>query len=113
MRENKLSGVQMQRLSAKSDAACKALEKLHHARIYGTPRQVIKAQADYDQADRSFQRAVGAGGLQVGDTIRVVVDGPYKGKVAEIDLIEFDGRLKVDIDGRSVLPWASQVEIIV
>lgn len=112
-RKTELSGVQKQRLSGLSGVAVRALERVHVALIQGDDERFSEAWAVYEQADRRFQHAVRAGGLVPGDQVEIHVLGPYWGAVAVIRGIESDGRLRMQIGGRPVLPWAHEVQLVI
>jgi hypothetical protein len=108
-----MSGVQKKRLSEKSDEVLAALNELHVARIKDDEGRIYEGHLTFESAVRRMEWALNAGGLLVGDVVCVVADGPYKGKQAKINGIEFGGRLRLLIDGRTVLPWPHEVQIVV
>lgn len=112
MTEPELSGPQRQRLSELSDGVLKALKQEHVARIKGELGRLTEAIREREHADWKFRYALRMRGFVVGDVVRIVMPGSYLNKKARILDME-PQRLRVQVDGQSVLPFPHEVEMVV
>lgn len=113
MSDKKLADAQIERLEWASKEALACREQLHMAQILGAgPRRCQQLRVAMAWADSRFDRMMKARGLCVGDTVRVLVDGPYKGHERMIEDVQADGRVVVGIDGREVCPLPGEVVLV-
>lgn len=60
----------------------------------------------------AFYRLLHRRGLAVGDTVRVLTNGPYKGAVAEIHDFDYANRAELRIDNVTVLANPAEAELV-
>lgn len=112
MTDNVLTSLQKKRLATASQEAISRRQTWHLARITQAPAD--KLEEFYEAmvaADRRFDQMMAVQGLCVGDLVRIIADGLYKGAVAKIKEIEVGGRLCLNVGDWSVLPFAYEVEL--
>jgi transcription antitermination factor NusG len=111
----KLTGLQMRRLASALEEALTKRRALYVAKILDAPLdKTDKLATNMTEADERFHRLLKARGLCVGDTVRIVVDGPYKDVESEIRHLDPDGaRVEVKApDDTTVVPYAYEVELV-
>lgn len=113
MSKPKLAAVQKRRMATASQEALSHRQRFHLAQITDAPaHQCVILEAAVLAADVQYAQMLERRGLCVGDTVRIVADGPYKDIVTEVRDIETRGRLQVRIDETTVLPWPVEVELV-
>ncbi len=106
-----MTEVQRSRLRVLSSNAVYLRQALYMAQI-GEETDRLRSIGDACQdAQRRYQRALAMRGLLVGDTVRIVVDGPYKGREAEIQAM-YTRDFEVVIDSITVVCTPHNVEFV-
>lgn len=115
MNRPKLTNIQKRRMASASGEALNKRQALHVAQIMGvSPAKLTQFALEMVKADNRFDQLVCSRGLIVGDTVRVIVESPYKGVEAPIAGIETTGAtLVLELaDGDTIVPLATEVELV-
>lgn len=110
----KLTDLQRRRLASASQEALAWRQRLHMAQITDAPpAKLLKLTEETLDADNRYLRLLRVRGLCVGDPVRIVADGPYRGTETRVVEIEPVGpRIVVRLpSGASCLPFAHEVEL--
>jgi transcription antitermination factor NusG len=89
-------------------------ERLNLARITDAPdAKLDELRAELERAEATFEGMLRTRGLKRGDVVRIIVAGPFLDAQARIEEIERGSdRLRMVVDGTSVLPLAHEVKLI-
>jgi transcription antitermination factor NusG len=109
-----LSQEQKTRLASTMQEALTKRQRLYMAKILGSRESVIdKYTAAMMEAESRFADLLKVRGLCRGDTVRIVVDGPYRNKVAVVNHVEpSSGRVELRLPGVTCLPLATEVVLV-
>lgn len=115
MSRHPLTDTQKRRLLSASTEALSKRQQWHVAQVQGVGRKRLdEMRLDMMVADSRFATLMRARGLCVGDTVRIVVVGPFLDVEVEILEIESDGdRFRaVRPDGGTVVPLPHEVVLV-
>lgn len=105
-----LTILQKKRLASASQEALNKRQTLHLSQISGVGRDRLAAlREQVNEAEARFGNLLAARGLCVGDLVRIIIDGPYKGVEAKVEAIENFNRIVLVVDGTELLPYADDV----